>query len=815
MTMMMMMMSFLTCSVFYIIKLLATIAAVMIGSYVVIRLLESLSLRATIPVYHYYEHDEHDEDVSSLYCSGYYETPRTVTPPPPPPLSSSSFQSTTTPRVVQRNQATIRPVTPPSPDSWKMPSPRNAGYSSTSAHGFAMHLQKQQQQKQQRGQKEKEYQHQEQQEQEREQTRRQALNRNAVAKRSPVLEKIMTMPPPTAPPLNHIVVETVMEQEDEMKEECKDKVVGDDLPVDLFPNAAATTTTTTTTSSRDQFPNTTTSNDTNNNDAPHAVSIDTTTTTTTTPALGTAPHARVVENDFRQLLQSERLSVADLATWQGRTMDSSATCAINSYLIATLHLSNVNPDGLPQNQPIEEIIDVIAPPMALGIRQDKLGTSNIAEFVFQDWVLDYLGNDGGLSRHLTELGCSTTIQPPHLTNIYHGNLMGGDGFDEFMQIFTADMSSKMSATILYQEHVISIHRGTLENGQPGFRLVETLKLPGHSGAISLSIADPNALRVTLQHYAYNSYLRRHDIQQLAAHMELLEHSPAGVDLSKHPLLFEAYVYISSSDSIPANLPDSYPATMPVAESTTTATTTTTTNVASSAAESISVPLATPSESKSAPLATPAESKASDPLATQLDPLGPAPMALTLVFPTPPAATPKSILRRKSDSWFDSTPKVKKSVSFALPPFQPTPPQVQSVPLSPPKRKLYGLRQQDAALANRRLQQGQANAGAAVPSSRSTRANDKDADDMTHLRHMSQAWNKVHSEHRIHNSPQGMTRMHEEDLMRLMQTKPDIFTDNSCWKSGARCRKHGNDDGDEIMSNNDWFYGNSNKRARAC
>ena len=171
-----------------------------------------------------------------------------------------------------------------------------------------------------------------------------------------------------------------------------------------------------------------------------------------------AEHARAIYNLYQLLMTSLHLQVQFMNTWQGQLPGTNATCAVNSYLAAALHLTKENPDGLPWQHGLEKIIDSIAPAIVDAIPKHFQCTGNN---LFQDQVADYLVNMGGLQRHLQQ-NAHTQVLAPVLKNIFHGNLMGGDGLDNFLQYFTTNTcpelaNNKISATIFNHQHVIFIH----------------------------------------------------------------------------------------------------------------------------------------------------------------------------------------------------------------------------------------------------------------------------------------------------------------------------------------------------------------------
>ena len=208
-------------------------------------------------------------------------------------------------------------------------------------------------------------------------------------------------------------------------------------------------------------------------------------------------HARVIFDQYQQLTTS-RLQVQFMNTWQGRLPGTNATCAVNAYLAAALHLAKENPDGLPCQNALEEIVDFTAPPLADAIRTHFQCTG---KNLFQDQVAEYMGNLGGLQRHLRK-NAQNQVSAPVLKDIFHGNLMGGVGLDDFLQYFTTNAcpessNNKISATIFNHQHVISIHQGILKNGQVGYHLVETMKPCGELGGVIITASDAKHLKVAL------------------------------------------------------------------------------------------------------------------------------------------------------------------------------------------------------------------------------------------------------------------------------------------------------------------------------
>ena len=202
---------------------------------------------------------------------------------------------------------------------------------------------------------------------------------------------------------------------------------------------------------------------------------------------------------------SKKVEIFVLSTYQGRCknpgQDSTNGCTVISPLIAIEYLCGSSP-GMADST-IEEVIDEKAPPILVAVRS-KFGLPNDALIIPSD-AHDYLVDIKLLRQEMFVGVCGGNIMDPlHLTELLN-MLKNGSSSDETEE--KKNSTKKVAAAIFFHEHVVSILKINVPNGDSWYDLIDSMpKISyGRQGGTRTRCKDIQTLEITLLAYACSKF----------------------------------------------------------------------------------------------------------------------------------------------------------------------------------------------------------------------------------------------------------------------------------------------------------------------
>jgi len=194
-----------------------------------------------------------------------------------------------------------------------------------------------------------------------------------------------------------------------------------------------------------------------------------------------------------------------LSTYQGRSRapgkNSTNGCTVISPLIAINYLCSSS-SGMSDNS-IEEVIDNKAPPILSAVRR-KLGLPGEALIIPSD-VHDYLVDLKLLRQDMFVGVCGGNILNPNHLGIFLNMLKNGSSEEAEEK---KNSTRKVAAALFFHEHVVSILKLNMSNGDCWFDLVDSMpksREGGRMGGTRTRCKDINALEVVLREYACSKF----------------------------------------------------------------------------------------------------------------------------------------------------------------------------------------------------------------------------------------------------------------------------------------------------------------------
>jgi hypothetical protein len=181
--------------------------------------------------------------------------------------------------------------------------------------------------------------------------------------------------------------------------------------------------------------------------------------------------SELYREDFDSLLETKRVRISRVATYQGRTPGSINGCTLIAPLLCIHHFhdQHVIPDpGLPDSV-IIQAIDQETPEILRELR-GSLGLTKDA-FIIPSDAHDYL-----IGRQL--------LSTDQFVNVCGGNILDDEHVNSFVQVLaSADSKTnstskvkKVACTLFFHEHVVAIHRLERENGKAWYDIIDSLPL---------------------------------------------------------------------------------------------------------------------------------------------------------------------------------------------------------------------------------------------------------------------------------------------------------------------------------------------------
>ena len=200
--------------------------------------------------------------------------------------------------------------------------------------------------------------------------------------------------------------------------------------------------------------------------------------------------------DYQAYQQAGKICVRPLSTYQGRYSSSTNGCTVISALVAAAHLTP-KPIAIHDSE-IDNIIDNRCGPILRKIR-GKLGLGDHALIIPSD-VHDQLVDDKILHQE-------------YFVGAAGGNVMDRQHMGEFLKLLVhgedgKSAFSKSAATFFFREHVISMVKTPVGNGQVQFELVDSLpgSLNGGRPCASRTLCkDLNSLQVLMRWYTSRKF----------------------------------------------------------------------------------------------------------------------------------------------------------------------------------------------------------------------------------------------------------------------------------------------------------------------
>jgi len=237
------------------------------------------------------------------------------------------------------------------------------------------------------------------------------------------------------------------------------------------------------------------------------------------------PMAKLQEmyrNDYNRYQQAGSITVTPLGTYQGRNSSSTNGCTVISALVAAAHLTS-RPAPVSDAE-INGIIDIQCGPILRKIR-GKLGLGGHALIIPSD-VHDQLVDDKILHQeYFIGAAGGNVMDPNHMGEFLKLVVRGEDGKSEF---------SKSAATFFFREHVISIVKTPIGQGQCCFDLIDSLPTSGGLGSRT-RCKDVNSLQVLMRWYTSRKFSSSD-----CSHIDRNEWNDAMADVD--PRVFQGFVW---------------------------------------------------------------------------------------------------------------------------------------------------------------------------------------------------------------------------------------------------------------------------------
>ena len=171
-------------------------------------------------------------------------------------------------------------------------------------------------------------------------------------------------------------------------------------------------------------------------------------------------------DDFDHLVQTRRIRVTTIATYQGRVHESTNGCTVIAPLLCMHHLLNDDADSpVDTGLPDAEIVQVIdnETPAILGDLRRRLGLADQAFLIPSD-VHDYLIENGQLHQS-------------QFIDVMGGNMLQDKHLNNFVSSLANAAIPKLAATLFFHEHVVCILKLERGNGMFWYDLIDSLPLP--------------------------------------------------------------------------------------------------------------------------------------------------------------------------------------------------------------------------------------------------------------------------------------------------------------------------------------------------
>lgn len=181
--------------------------------------------------------------------------------------------------------------------------------------------------------------------------------------------------------------------------------------------------------------------------------------------------SELYREDFDSLIETKRVRISRVATFQGRTPGSVNGCTVIAPLLCIHHFhdQHVIPDpGLPDSV-IIQAVDQETPEILRELR-GSLGLTKDA-FIIPSDAHDYL-----IGRQL--------LSQDQFVNVCGGNILDDEHVNNFVQVLATangktdniNTVKKIACTLFFHEHVVAIHKLERENDKAWYDIIDSLPL---------------------------------------------------------------------------------------------------------------------------------------------------------------------------------------------------------------------------------------------------------------------------------------------------------------------------------------------------
>jgi len=238
---------------------------------------------------------------------------------------------------------------------------------------------------------------------------------------------------------------------------------------------------------------------------------------------------QIANREYAEHIQSGKIQISKLGTYQGRVRGSTNGCTVISALCASRHLETQT--GLTTSL-ANQVIDQMCVPLLRKIRTKlQLGDGSL---IIPSDVHDHLVDAKLLFQHkFVGAAGGNILDPEHLGPVLEYLHFGCDNPKEAAK--TGSGHRKAAATLFFKEHVISIVKFPTSTTEAVYDLIDSLPKGGTGVGSRTRCHGIDALRVLLQWYACSKFSPS-NIQYLSSHP--WEESMADFD----PRVFQAFVW---------------------------------------------------------------------------------------------------------------------------------------------------------------------------------------------------------------------------------------------------------------------------------
>lgn len=172
--------------------------------------------------------------------------------------------------------------------------------------------------------------------------------------------------------------------------------------------------------------------------------------------------SRLYYDDFEALVNSKRIRISFVETYQGRLPSSTNGCAVIAPVLCMHHLlDNIAPDPGLCDPVVKHVIDVETPVILNEVR-DRLGLADQAFLIPAD-VHDHLIGNGQLAQE-------------QFVTVAGGNILDDEHVEGFLASLADPKRPKLAATLFFHEHVVAILRLQRDKTTVWYDVIDSLPL---------------------------------------------------------------------------------------------------------------------------------------------------------------------------------------------------------------------------------------------------------------------------------------------------------------------------------------------------